>query len=32
MLVAKPCDQAGTEFNNFLDNKGKKQLIDFFGF
>lgn len=32
MLVAKPCDQAGTEFNNFLDNKVKKQLIDFFGF
>lgn len=32
VLVAKTCDQAVTEFKNFLDNEMKKQQIEFFGF
>ena len=31
-LVPKTCDEALTEFNNFLDNEVKKQQIKFFGF
>ena len=32
VLVTKTCDQAVTEFRNFLDNEMKKQQIEFFGF
>ena len=32
VLVPKPCDQAGIELNNFLDNKVKKHLIELFEF